>query len=105
MRRGASSATEVRMAHNSAVLQSGIGVHATERVAQLIFGFVSVSQLRPRTASQAVSSRDTKKCMDTHGTPSVLDSVSSTLLVIDLDCNVPLNKRREMGVGNGDGMI
>ena len=63
----------------------------------MIFGLVSVSQLRPRTASQAVSRGDIKKCVDTRGTPSVLDSVSSTLLVIDLDCSVPLNKQREMG--------
>ena len=31
--------------------------------------------------------------------------MSSTLSVIDLDCSVPLNKRREMGVGNGDGVM
>ena len=71
-------------------------------MAQLIFGFVSVSQLRPRTALQAASRGDIKKRVDTHGTPSVLDSVSSTLSVIDLDCSVPLNKQREMGVDNGD---
>ena len=71
-------------------------------MAQLIFGFVSVSQLRPRTASQAASRGDIKKRVDTRGTPSVLDSVSSTSSVIDLDCSVPLNKRREMGVDNGD---
>ena len=63
-----------------------------ERVAQLIFGLVLVSQLRPRTASQAVSRGDIKKHVDTRGTLLVLDSVSSTLLVIDLDCSVPLNK-------------
>ena len=28
--------------------------------------------------------------------------MSSTLSVIDLDCSVPLNKQREMGVDNGD---
>ena len=67
----------------------------TEQVAQLIFGFVSVSQLRPRTASQAASRGDTKKRVDTCGTPSVLDSVSSTSSVIDLDCSVPLNKQRD----------
>ena len=76
-----------------------------EWVAQLIFGFVSVSQLRPRTASQAALRGDTKKCMDMCRTLSVLDSMSSTLLVIDLDCSVLLNKQREMGVDNGDGMM
>ena len=40
--------------------------------------------------------------MDPRGTPSVLDSVSSTSSVIELDCSVLLNKRREMGVDNGD---
>ena len=71
----------------------------------MIFGLVSVSQLRPRTASQAASRGDIKKCVDMRGTPSVLDSMSSTSLVIDLDCSVPLNKRREMGADNGDGVM
>ena len=46
-----------------------------------------------------------KKCMDMHGTLSALDSVSLTLSVIDLDCSVPLNKCREMGMDSGDGVM
>src|SRR5271154_7220563 len=74
-----------------------MGVHTTERVAQLILGLVSVSQFRPRTASHAVSRGVIKKRVDTRGTPSALDSVSSTSSVMDLRCRVPLNKRRLMG--------
>src|SRR5271170_7129566 len=74
-----------------------MGVHATERVAQLILGLVSVSQFRPRTASHAVSRGVIKKRVDTRGTPSTLDSVSSTSSVMDLRCRVPSNRRRLMG--------
>src|SRR5271154_87686 len=74
-----------------------MGVHATERVAQLILGLVSVSQFRPRTASHAVSRGVIKKRVDTRGTPSTLDSVSSTSSVMDLCCRVPSNRRRLMG--------
>ena len=37
--------------------------------------------------------------------PSALDSMSSTLSVIGLDCSVLLNKHREMGMDNGDGVM
>jgi hypothetical protein len=82
-----------------------MGVHTMEQVAQLIFGLVSVSQLRPRTASQAASRGVTRKHVDMCGTPWVLDSVSSTNCVMDLTCKVPLNKRRLMGVDNGLGVM
>jgi hypothetical protein len=77
-----------------------MGVHATEQVAQLIFGFVSVSQLRPRTASHATSRGVTRNRVDTRGTPSALDSVSSTKFVMDLTRKVPSNKRRVIGIGS-----
>src|SRR6266852_8912969 len=82
-----------------------MGVHVTEQVAQLIFGFVSVSQLRPRTASQAASRGVTRKRVDTCGTPWVLDSVSSMKFVMDLTREVPSNKRRVMGADNGHGVM
>jgi hypothetical protein len=77
-----------------------MGVHAMERVAQLIFGFVSVSQLRPRTASHATSRGVTRNHVDTCGTPSVLDSVSSTKFVMDLTRKVPSNKQRVIRIGS-----
>ena len=66
-----------------------MGVHMTERVAQLIFGLVSVSQLRPRTASDAASRGVTRNHVDTHRTPSALDIVSSANCVMDLAHKVP----------------
>jgi hypothetical protein len=77
-----------------------MGVHGMEQVAQLIFGFVLVSQLRPRTALHAASRGVTRNRMDTCGTLSALDSVSSTKFVMDLTCKVPSNKRRVIGTGS-----
>jgi hypothetical protein len=82
-----------------------MGVHMMEQVAQLIFGLVSVSQLRPRTASQAASRGVTRKCVDMCRTPWVLDSMSSTNCVMDLTCKVPSNKWRLMGADNGLGVM
>ena len=76
-----------------------MGVHAMEQVAQLIFGLVSVSQVRPRMVSDAASRGVTRNHVDTHGTPLVLDSVSSANCVMDLACKVPSNKWRVIGVG------
>jgi hypothetical protein len=66
----------------------------------LIFGFVSVSQLRPRTASHTASKGVTRNRVDTCRTPSALDSVSSTKFVMDLTCKVPSNKQRVIGIGS-----
>jgi hypothetical protein len=77
-----------------------MGVHATERVAQLIFGFVSVSQLSPRMASHAVSRGVTRNRVDMCGTLSALDSISSTKFMMDLTRKVPLNKRRVIEIGS-----
>jgi hypothetical protein len=71
----------------------------------LIFGFVSVSQLRPRTASHTVSRGVTRNHMDTCGTLSALDSISSTKFVMDLTRKVPSNKQRVMGIGSEQGGI
>src|SRR5271170_3044942 len=79
-----------------------MGVHATEWVAQLILGLVSVSQLRPRTASHAVSRGVIKKCVDTRGTPLALDSVSSTSFVMDVLCR-DRQIGRWIGMDNGRG--
>ena len=82
-----------------------MGVHATEWVAQLIFRLLSVSQLRPRTASDAVLRGVTRNHVDMHGTPSALDSVSSANCVMDLPHKVPSNKWRVIGVGSAQGVI
>jgi hypothetical protein len=66
----------------------------------LIFRFVSVSQLRPRTASHTASRGVTRNHVDTHGTPSALDSVSSTKFVMDLTRKVPSNKWRVIRIGS-----
>ena len=71
----------------------------------MIFGLVSVSQLRPRTASDAASRGVTRNRVDMHRTPSALDSVSSANCVMDLACKVPSNKRRVIGVGSAQGVI
>jgi hypothetical protein len=42
---------------------------------------------------------------DTCGTPSALDSVSSTKFVMDLTHKVPSNKRRVIGIGSEQGGI
>ena len=76
-----------------------------EWVAQLIFGLVSVSQLRPRTALDVVLRGVIRNCMDMHETPSVLDSISSATCVMDLAHKVPSNKWRVIGVGSEQGVI
>ena len=76
-----------------------------EQVAQLIFGLVSVSQLRPRMESDATSRGVTRNHVDMHGTLSVLDSISSAKCVTDLTHKVPSNKQRVIGVGSEQGAI
>ena len=82
-----------------------MGVHMMEHVAQLIFGLVSISQLRPRMVSDTALRGVTRNRVDTHGTPSALDSVSSANCVMDLACKVPSNKQRVIGVGSAQGVI
>jgi hypothetical protein len=56
-------------------------------------------------ASHAASRGVTRNHVDMHGTPSVLDSVSSTKFVMDLTRKVPSNKRRVIGIGSEQGGI
>jgi len=71
--------------------------HPMVRVSQLMSGFVSVSQLRPKMASHAESRGDIKNRVETRGVPSGLDRVRLQKWVIALARASPLNRRRDIG--------
>jgi hypothetical protein len=56
-------------------------------------------------ALHAMSRGVTRNHVDMRGTPSALESVSSTKFVMDLTRKVPSNKWRVMGVGSEQGVI
>ena len=55
--------------------------------------------------SDAASRGVTRNRVDTHGTLSALDSISSANCVMDLARKVPSNKWRVIGVGSAQGVI